>query len=956
MSEALFVPRRWRRVAPVVMSSLILIGAGTQLPALSVFAVDAPVPTAVRCGQVLDTSVLVTNDLSDCPADGLIIGAPGITVALDGHTIDGVGLGTGVLNDGHRGVTITGGTLREFDVGVLLNPGTADNVASHLDVELNQEAGIRLSGAHSGNLIHSNTFVGNALAVGLVDGTEGAIVRDNAVPDGSGHGLEIIASHGNRLEGNAVTGGSDAGIVLEGSRRNVLVGNQVSGVSDAAVLVHTESDGNRIEGNTVTASDGGVVVGESSGNLVIGNAIHDMSDSGVDLDAAHRTVVLDNDLRFNGEGIEVFDSTGNRLESNDTSRSTGTAISIEGASTGNAVLRNIADDNGSNGIAVIALATPGEGNVLSGNRASRNQGAGISVSSAGHSIGSNVADDNGGWGIYAVSGNLDAGGNMASGNREPSQCSGVVCNGVSPVPDVDPPGTEITDRPLNPSAVRYATFAFTTDDEDVATRFECSLDDAPFEPCTSPSEYSGLDLGWHTFAVRSIDVAGNVDPTPAAYIWVIEAAPPVDCGSTVVATADADAWIDQNSSTANKGDDSALKVRSKGPSDNFRTLVRLPLPAMPDGCAVDTATLSLYSSGAAASRTLHALSIAAAWSENTVTWSNQPRTTGLPAATPAGEGFRHWNVKAQVQEMYDTGVSHGFLIRDATEGADAEQSFSTRDDEEGAPRLALRFMPVLPTDTTPPDTSIGTGPEASTTATTAGFTFTADEDAATFGCALDGQDYTECTSPATYTGLSQGTHLFSVRATDPAGNTDPTPATWAWTITTPEPEPDCGAPATALTSADAWLDENSATTNKGDDAILKVQSKGPRDNFRALVRFALPPLPPGCAIESATLRLYAASSTPGRSIEVVRITGTWTETGVSWANQPTTTGPAATTPSAAGYREWTVATQVQAMYDSGINQGFLIRDAAEGADAEQQFHGREKGENPPQLALRFARR
>jgi nitrous oxidase accessory protein NosD len=58
-------------------------------------------------------------------------------VALDGHTIDGVGLGTGVLDDGHRGVTVTGGTLREFDVG------------------------IRLSGAHSGNLIHSNTFVRN---------------------------------------------------------------------------------------------------------------------------------------------------------------------------------------------------------------------------------------------------------------------------------------------------------------------------------------------------------------------------------------------------------------------------------------------------------------------------------------------------------------------------------------------------------------------------------------------------------------------------------------------------------------------------------------------------------------------------------------------------------------------------------------------------------------------------
>jgi hypothetical protein len=257
-------------------------------------------------------------------------------------------------------------------------------------------------------------------------------------------------------------------------------------------------------------------------------------------------------------------------------------------------------------------------------------------------------------------------------------------------------------------------------------------------------------------------------------------------------------------------------------------------------------------------------------------------------------------------------------------------------------------------DTTPPTTTIDSGPGAETASTSASFTFTADEDGASFECALDGQGYTGCTSPTAYTGLSLGTHMFSVRATDPAGNTDPSPASLTWTIVAPSA--DCGAPVTALASADAWLDENSATTNKGGDAILKVRSKGPRDNFRALVRFALPPLPPGCAIESATLRLHAASSTPGRSLEAVSVTGTWTENGVHWANQPTTTGPVATATSAAGYREWTVATQVQSMYDSGTNQGFLIRDAVEGADAEQQFHGREKGENPPQLVLRFARR
>ena len=41
------------------------------------------------------------------------------------------------------------------------------------------------------------------------------------------------------------------------------------------------------------------------------------------------------------------------------------------------------------------------------------------------------------------------------------------------------------------------------------------------------------------------------------------------------------------------------------------------------------------------------------------------------------------------------------------------------------------------------------------------------------------------------------------------------------------------------------------------------------------------------------------------------------------------------------------------MYSSGSNNGFLIKDATEGQDAEQQFHAREKGSNVPQLILTF---
>jgi hypothetical protein len=75
---------------------------------------------------------------------------------------------------------------------------------------------------------------------------------------------------------------------------------------------------------------------------------------------------------------------------------------------------------------------------------------------------------------------------------------------------------------------------------------------------------------------------------------------------------------------------------------------------------------------------------------------------------------------------------------------------------------------------------------------------------------------------------------------------------------------------------------------------------------------------------------------------------------VTWSNQPATTGAAATSVSRRGYRAWNVTAHVQAMYASGSSHGFLIREAVEGAGAEQRFHSREKRRRPPQLVIHYA--
>ena len=84
-------------------------------------------------------------------------------------------------------------------------------------------------------------------------------------------------------------------------------------------------------------------------------------------------------------------------------------------------------------------------------------------------------------------------------------------------------------------------------------------------------------------------------------------------------------------------------------------------------------------------------------------------------------------------------------------------------------------------DTTAPTTTIDSGPSGTVAATTADFTFSADEAPVTFRCSLDGGAYAACSSPSSNLGLADGVHTFRVRATDAAGNTGDA-ALQVWTV------------------------------------------------------------------------------------------------------------------------------------------------------------------------------
>ena len=100
-------------------------------------------------------------------------------------------------------------------------------------------------------------------------------------------------------------------------------------------------------------------------------------------------------------------------------------------------------------------------------------------------------------------------------------------------------------------------------------------------------------------------------------------------------------------------------------------------------------------------------------------------------------------------------------------------------------------------DRTAPDTMIDLGPSGTITTGSASVAFSATEAGSTFECKLDAGAWSGCTSPAAYSGLSDGAHSVSVRARDAAGNTDASPAASSFTVDTSDPASARPPPTTA---------------------------------------------------------------------------------------------------------------------------------------------------------------
>ena len=322
-----------RRLVLVVLLALAVPAVAGAAPALA---------QPLHCGDTVTQDTTLTADLLDCPGDGLIIGGPGITVDLGGHTVaapdtlTGDPAGVGIDNSaGHDGVTIRNGTVNYFRGGGVHLVRVDNSQVLDLEMFLPGEFGVLLE-TGSRNRFASNTV--------------------NAAPVGLGIYGSAVASRGNVIEGNAAAGAQGANIALRFGRiadtliqdNDAIEGDSTQEGWGASITVSERGStdanisGTVVRGNRLDFTfGGGIFVGPGApGTLVERNHLDDMFGLPAIENEADRTVIRRNATTsesFPGStstGIQVDEAAADtRVEANTIDRAGGISIEDRGTRT-----------------------------------------------------------------------------------------------------------------------------------------------------------------------------------------------------------------------------------------------------------------------------------------------------------------------------------------------------------------------------------------------------------------------------------------------------------------------------------------------------------------------------------------------------------------------------------------------------------------------------------------------
>jgi hypothetical protein len=357
------------------------------------------------------------------------------------------------------------------------------------------------------------------------------------------------------------------------------------------------------------------------------------------------------------------------------------------------------------------------------------------------------------------------------------------------------PETNITAQPGDPSNDTSPSFSFNGTDTPGSgvAGFECNLDSAGFEPCSSGHEYTGLTPdGSHNFQVRAIDNAGNPDGSPASYTWILDTE-----GPTMT-------FANEPSDPTNSTNAEFHMTSEAGAS--FECRIDSDEDADWQACGPFAA---IYNSLPHGSHTWEARAIDTAGNKGPAVSYTWEIDTGEPDTEITANPPDPSNNASPQFAFSSTEDPSTFECRVDPTGpggwtpcatpltvtpalTDGQHTFEVRATDEADNTDSTPDSYTWLVDTTEPDTSITTIPPDPSNDTSPTFGINGSDPGgsgvASLECDLDGAGFEPCTDPAEYTGVTtEGPHTFKVRATDSAGNTDSTPAEYNWTLDTTAP-------------------------------------------------------------------------------------------------------------------------------------------------------------------------
>ncbi len=456
----------------LVASAVMLAGSGASPNGLPIGPSVRP-PSAAPCLRLDKAGTTVTGEVKVCPgryripdrAEKGVLVVTGSSTRIDltgvtlesGDTIPSEFAGFGIVSRGADSVTIRGGRVRGFRVGIRLAGGRGHRVSA-IDLSGSRAQRLRSTPERYDEADWLDIFspdstevYGGAL---LLVRTTGAQVS-GVVARGSQNGIGLIGSRDALIADNDVSGNTGWGIHLYQSARNTILRNRADhnvrcegrsyrrGCDSAALLLRHESDSNLVADNNLRTSGDGFFlsgqrgrVGPSIGNLVIRNDATGAFHNAFESTFSSWNVFLENRADSSDYGFWLGYSRGNVVRGNIIIGSGSTGIAIEhggendiGGNTIIGALRGIhlftraAGDDPSTDYRIDdnTIAKVGQGIVLEHTTKAKLRGNlldgvedGVVVDSAGADaiVAGNVFLSARRWLILAVS--LDAGGNFWS--------------------------------------------------------------------------------------------------------------------------------------------------------------------------------------------------------------------------------------------------------------------------------------------------------------------------------------------------------------------------------------------------------------------------------------------------------------------------------------------------------------------------------------------------------------